>query len=335
MVAHSEHIDHLIARYLAGEALPEEAVQLDDWLELSEENYGYFASMQKVYRDAKAMAAQPSYNPDAAWLRVKDEMKNVKPVAKVVPLYKRYGAVAAAAAVLLAVGLPLMLFYAGVFTPETTSQLASGATVAKSYKLIDSSEVVLNSHSVVTYSSKYGKKERRLSLKGEAFFAVKHLADKPFLVEANGVLIEDIGTAFNVKAYDTTNTVEVYVETGKVRFYTSASNGIILEAGQLCIYNKTTDTFTIKEAANANMIAYKTKQFAFIDASLGDVVAELSLAYNKQIEIVNPTLNSCRITVNFNNESLDSVLDIIAETLGITVEKSSAGYRLKGSGCGH
>jgi len=333
VVAHSEHIDQLIARYLAGEALPEEAVQLDDWLELSEDNRHYFAQMQKVYRADAALADQPAYNADAAWSMVKDGMSRVKPQAKVVPFYSRYATQLVAAAVALLVGLPLMLFYAGILSPETTNQLASNDVVGKAYRLADRSEVVLNRNSVVTYTSKYGKKDRRVKLQGEAFFEVAHLKDKPFLVEANGVTIEDIGTAFNVKAYDTTNTVEVYVETGSVRFYTSSNNSITLVAGQIGIYNKTTNTFTVKGAANSNAIAYKTKQFVFVDTPLEVALKELCAVYDVQIELSSPALNGCKITVNFNNEPVESVLDIIAETLGLTVEKTASGYRLNGMGC--
>lgn len=335
MIAHSEHIDQLIARYLAGEALPEEAVQLDDWLDLSEDNLRYFTQMQKVFSEAKASTIQPNYNADAAWSKVKKGMSSVKPQAKVIPLYKRYAALMAAAAVTLVVGLPLMLYYTGILSPETNVALASNEIIGKTYQLTDSSEVVMNRNSVVTYTSKYGKRERRVALKGEAFFAVKHITDKPFVVEANGTLIEDIGTSFNVKAYDSTNTVEVYVESGLVRFYSGKSNGITLLAGQTGIYNKTTNTFTIKGDANKNAIAYKTKQFVFVDTPLEVAIKELCLVYDTKIEVANPRLNQCKITVSFDNENIDSILEIVAETLGLTVEKTSTGYLLKGEGCNH
>lgn len=333
MVAHSEHIDQLIARYLAGEALPEEAVQLDDWLELSPGNRGYFAQVEQVYRKAHPLAQHPFYNSEIAWAKVKAGMRGAAPIAKVVPLYKRYAALLAAAAIALLVGLPLMLFYSGILSPETINQVASNETVGTSYTLTDSSEMVLNRNSIVTYSSKYGEHDRRVKLKGEAFFEVKHLKNKPFLVEVNGVVIEDIGTSFNVKAYDSTGTVEVYVETGSVRFYTSASNSVTLVAGQIGVYNKAADTFTVKGDANINVIAYKTKQFVFVDTPLDVALKELEAVYNMPIEVGNPALNHCRITVNFDNENIDSVLEIIAETLGLTVDKTSTGYRLNGEGC--
>ena len=259
----------------------------------------------------------------------------IKTAAKIVPLYRKYAALLVAATIALLVGVPLMLFYAGILAPETTTALASNEIIGKAYQLADSSEVVMNKNSVVTYSSKYGKRERRVNLKGEAFFAVKHLADKPFLVEANGTLIEDIGTAFNVKAYDSTNTVEVYVESGLVRFYSSNANGITLIAGQTGVYNKLTNTFTIKGDADKNVIAYKTKQLVFLDTPLEIAIKELCLVYDTEIIVANPLLNQCKITVSFNNENIDSILEIIAETLGLTVEKTSTGYRLNGEGCSH
>ena len=335
MVAHSEHINQLIAHYLSGEALPDEAVQLDDWLELSVDNQRYFAQMQKVYRQSTAMAEQPTYNADTAWNKVKEAMHRPKPQAKAIPLYRRYAAQLAAAVVALVVGIPFLLYYTGVFLPVTTTELASNETIGKAYVLADSSHVVLNRNSVVTYSSTYGKHDRNVKLEGEAFFEVAHREGKPFIVEANGVSIEDIGTAFNVKAYDSTNTVEVYVETGSVRFYTSCSNSITLVAGQVGVYNKSSDTFSIKEMQSSNVIAYKTKHLVFVDTPLKDVVKELGLVYGVQVELSNVALGSRKITVSFSDESIESVLDIIAETLNLNVEKGVAGFRLKDVKCAH
>jgi ferric-dicitrate binding protein FerR (iron transport regulator) len=36
-------------------------------------------------------------------------------------------------------------------------------------------------------------------LTGEAFFQVRHNADKPFIIHAGDAVIRDIGTSFNVK----------------------------------------------------------------------------------------------------------------------------------------
>ena len=45
-------------------------------------------------------------------------------------------------------------------------------------------------------------KERKVVITGEAYFEVVKNKDMPFKVEANSTEIEDLGTHFNVNAYD-------------------------------------------------------------------------------------------------------------------------------------
>ncbi|MDP3073234.1 MAG: FecR domain-containing protein [Opitutaceae bacterium] len=79
--------------------------------------------------------------------------------------------------------------------------------------LADGSFVDLNSHT--TIRTQMFPRERRIALQeGEAHFAVAHDASRPFVVEAAGVTIRAIGTAFNVRIRETR--VEVLVSEGKV-----------------------------------------------------------------------------------------------------------------------
>ncbi len=329
MVVDNEHIDQLIARYLAGEASPEEAVELDDWVEHSADNKRYFDQLRLLFNQGRGVLATPTFDVGAAWSSVAAGMR-AKPIAKVVPLYRR-GWVQLAASLLLLVGLPLWLFFGYFNSVSVTSYTA--ANQVETLQLKDSSKVVLNRHSRLSYTAAFGKSKRKVTLKGEAFFTVQHRSDKPFVVEANGTLVEDIGTAFNVIAYDSTSTVEVYVESGSVRFYTPQGDGITLVAGETGIYNKKTNTFSRKGMADPNVTAYKTKRFVFVDTPLRVVVRELSSVYGVDIALSTSAIENCKITVTFDNEKLENALEVIAETLNLNVTKLNNGYTLEGTGC--
>src|SRR5690606_20213445 len=59
--------------------------------------------------------------------------------------------------------------------------------------------------------------ERRVSLlRGEAYFTVAKNPDRPFVVEANGVAVHAVGTAFNVRLPTDEAAVEVLVTEGIV-----------------------------------------------------------------------------------------------------------------------
>jgi len=329
LVVDNEHIDQLIARYLAGEASPEEAVLLDDWVEQSADNKRYFDQLRLLFNQGRGVSATPVFNVDAAWSTVAAGMRE-KPIAKVVPLYRR-GWAQLAASLLLLVGLPLWLFF-GYFKSVSVTSYAA-ANQIETLQLKDSSKVVLNRHSSLSYTAAFGKSKRKVTLKGEAFFTVQHRSNKPFVVEANGTLVEDIGTAFNVIAYDSTSTVEVYVESGSVRFYTPQGDGITLVAGETGIYNKRTKTFSRSGTANPNVTAYKTKRFVFVDTPLRVVVRELSSVYGVDIALKTSAIENCKITVTFDNEKLESAMEVIAETLNLNVTKLDNSYTLEGTGC--
>jgi transmembrane sensor len=88
--------------------------------------------------------------------------------------------------------------------------------------LADGSFVDLNSHT--TIRTQMLPRERRIALQeGEAHFAVAHDASRPFVVEAAGVTMRAVGTAFNVRISE--HRLEVLVSEGKVEI-TEARAGV-------------------------------------------------------------------------------------------------------------
>ena len=201
----------------------------------------------------------------------------------------------------------------------------------KSDTLPDGSGVFLNKKTELAYT--YDKKEKShfVKLKGEAYFNIQHDDDKNFIIDAEGVFIRDIGTSFNVKAYPEDNTVEVVVEEGKVMFYTGTDTGIYLSAKGKGIYNKATKEFTI-EQPEENVLAYKTKFFSFSNTDLRAAVEALNNVYDKKI-VLGENLSNCRLTVSFNQEDIDEIAAVMAETLGLTLKNSATEIRLDGQGC--
>ncbi|MBL1410431.1 FecR family protein [Sphingobacterium faecale] len=67
--------------------------------------------------------------------------------------------------------------------------------------LSDSSVVTLNAGSSLRYPTRFDSQERKVELKGEAFFDVKHIPSQKFVVETMRQRISVLGTEFNVRAY--------------------------------------------------------------------------------------------------------------------------------------
>ncbi len=338
MVEENKHIDLIIARYIAGEATEQEITLLNQWLSESEVNRKYFGDIEFVNQKAVASHTVNKVDIDKAWGKVHQQMKKKtvqpEPIAKTVtfqiPVWLR---VAAVLVIVSGISFGLYRYYTSalLYPTEMVAAASEDSVITKS--LVDSSKVALNKNSKITYAKNYGKKERRLKLEGEAFFDVKHIDDKPFIVEAEGTLIEDIGTSFNIKAVDTDTIVEVFVKSGEVIFFTKDNKGISLTAGEMGIYNKNTRTFTRIASPDVNATAYVNKVFLFQNVRLADVVQQLNIVYGTNIRFGNEQLKDCTISVKFENEDIELILSIISETLELTVTKDTDGYIINGDAC--
>lgn len=338
MELESTHIDNLIAKYLAGEASKDEHDELMRWMENSPENKKYFEGITFVHD--KAVASHPYIKVDStkAWEKVRDQMKAkpaVAPEPKTVslPIYKT-GWFRIAASFILIAGLSFFLYYNINNSTRKFNQITISSTDDVMEQTIDpNTQVVLNRNSRISYPSKIRGKKKELTLTGEAFIEVTHSPDTQLIVKAEETFIRDIGTSFNVKAYPESNTVEVYVESGEVIFYTATNPGISIKQGETGVFNKAEKTFSKKAEEDINVIVYKTKLFVFRNTKLGDALREINAVYQETITLENPDLANCTITVTFDKENTSAIAEIIAETLGLQAAKAANGYVLKGDRC--
>jgi transmembrane sensor len=332
----SKHIDYLISRYLSGEASADETLLLEKWMDESKSNKKYFEGIKFV--NDKAVAAQPviKFDADAAWEKLHKKMANLpakkKPKVITIKLQTVYR-IALAASVALLLGLSYFV-YRNISTGKGASNYVSIVSNAKVERLSldDNSKIVLNKNSKVEYSKNFGKKNREVKLTGEAYFNVEHNEDKPFIVKVENALIEDIGTAFNIMAIPDSAFIEVYVDSGEVRFYSPTNPGVTLIHGETAIYDKSTDIFKKIISVDEKKLSYKYV-FYFNDARLADAVEKINEVYPKKLKISNKRMENCRITVVFNNEDFETIVNIITETLGIKSTRQSYGYLLDGTGC--
>ncbi len=323
--------DDLIAKFLAREATETESEAVNDWLLDSDENEKYFFEVQKVWEKAGKQAANKSktfrkVDTDAAWQKLRGKEAKVvqmKPKRTAVPFMR----IAAAIAFLLVVG------FAWYFLSDKEAQQLAFATTEKADSLLlaDGSQVFVNRQSKITYPETFSGKKRVVKLEGEAFFQVKSNKEKPFVVETQSVEIQVVGTAFNVKVAPNKSRTEVIVQEGKV-LVRSAKDSIYLTAGEQAAIEG--DKITKQEnIADKNFLAYKTRLLVFEKTTLNEAIAKINALYMSEIKLKNPALGNCPITVTFDNESIGSIIEIIANTLGLTIVKENDELLLDGKGC--
>jgi hypothetical protein len=98
------------------------------------------------------------------------------------------------------------------------TQTITTSDTAVSFFLPDSTHIILNKKSSLTYPENFSGDARRVTLNGEAFFEVKHNAEMPFIITAGNTETKVLGTSFNIKQDESKGNVEVSVMTGKVQF---------------------------------------------------------------------------------------------------------------------
>jgi transmembrane sensor len=328
-----DHMDDLIGKVLAGEATAAEKREVEEWCRAQKENQDYFNSVSTVFEKAASSNIQLQFNTDAAWQKVKQRLR---PEVKVVPM--KSAAAFNWPALRIAAGVVLVLV-TGVFAyrwwtqPTQTLAVVSDATTVQD-TLPDGSTAFLNKKSSISYEYNPRQKTRNVKLKGEGFFEVKHEEKKPFVIETEGVFVRDIGTAFNVRSYPDKDTVEVIVESGEVQFYSLKDSGLNLKAGETGIYTKRGKVFTKIARADTNALAYKTGVFSFHSTDLRSVIDRINEVYDSDIRLGDEQLGNCRLTATFRNENIDTVVDVIAETMGLTVERGeNKVIILNGPGC--
>lgn len=318
---------NLLAKYFGGNATEQELLQLEEWIATSIENEAEFMRMTKLYELAGTPeSARLDINTEAAKQQFSDyrtksnEKKRVqfRPVA-----IKRNWWVGVAAVGLLLLATTLF------WQKQDTSPIVLSAMLEPlKTRLADATTVHLSAGSKLTYDASFAKKNKEISLSGEARFDVGTLGTGKMRVTANETFIEDIGTVFEVSAFEQNDYVQVKVTEGLVKFYTATNKGIVVNAHETGIYDKRTKKFRIAaryKLENGNELV----QLNLDGVTLQQAVRIIENAYGINVKLANDDFADKQITVSFTNEKAETVLYIMSQTLGLKVEKVGDSFLLK------
>ncbi|WP_077919033.1 FecR family protein [Spirosoma sp. 209] len=334
--------DALLGKFLAGEASAAEAERVRRWL-TNPANQREYDRFVRIWTAAAQLTQPEPVNTEAAWQRVRTHMHQpASPVAQTArrPLpqpvrqtsWRSYGRVAAMLALAVLAGVSVWR-YTRPNPADQPAALLSVATTsaARQFTLPDGSTVWLNRNSRLTYPATFADSSRTISLTGEAFFDVTHDPAHPFRVRAGNAVVRVLGTSFNVRSLG--DSVQVAVRTGRVQL-SAPRQAIVLTPNQQATYQRAADTIRRPVPLDANRLAYQTGRLSFVNTSLAEVVRLLHDVYGTDIRLDTPALNNCRLTADFNRESADAVLAVVAETLSLTVRRDGDARVLSGAGCG-
>lgn len=184
--------------------------------------------------------------------------------------------------------------------------------------LPDGSKAWLNSQSKLTYFADFNTEKRALLLDGEAYFEVAHNPEKPFIVNSNDITVEALGTAFGIKAYSEDILISSILMHGKVKV-TTPNGTNILKPNDRILYDKDSRTTQKSTVTNAvDFTGWIHNELRFENESLNEIAKNIQRIYNVEIVFASEKLKTLRYTGTVDNNSLESVLNIIALTSPIS-----------------
>lgn len=225
----------------------------------------------------------------------------------------------AAASILIIIGVALFLRIDTGFKTNDQETLA--------VNLADGSSVTLHYESRLKLADDFGHKNRNVSLEGEAFFNIKKDESKPFVITVGQHEVIVVGTSFNVRYKN--KLAEITVRFGKVRLH-AGNKFLNLEAGEKGVISSTGELSTM--AWDANDFSWYSKTLFLKEKSLKEVAEILSNIFNKKVA-VDPSIASCTISAKIDYETIEDILTILKETLGITWRYDSNKIYIDGKGC--
>ncbi|MNQ21464.1 fec operon regulator FecR [compost metagenome] len=234
-------------------------------------------------------------------------LKQKKVAPKVVSINKKW-IFRVAAILILALGIT---FSWNFFATQTQSANFGEKTT---FSLPDNSEVVLNSGSEINYKKWNWNDNRRLELKGEAYFRVSK--GKRFEVLTNLGKVTVLGTQFNVKAR--INRFDVVCYEGRVKV-SYANTQILLTHGQGVSFENGKQT---KMRTHSLKPEWMENQMCFNKENIRTLLDEVERQYNITIELNTKNTNSL-FTGKLPAKDLNVALQIISTTYHLKAEKVS------------
>ena len=326
-------IDDLLAKYLADEADTHESDTISEWIIASEDNKKTFNQSKMVWDGAKNYR---KVDVNAAWAKLNItkkkevefiDIQEVKPIIKLNWLNNLLKIAA-----VLVVLFGLWFVAARQFTTPQNDVLTFKSGSKSIEKILpDGTKILLSKNSQITYPKTFEGNTREINLMGEGFFDVHHDAAHPFIIHTQGTVVKVLGTSFNIRAYNAQ--VQVHVKIGKVQF--SKNNAkVVLIKGQKGETLANVDAIIKSEVIEVEtVIKEKLSSFVFNKMSLSKVAESLSKRFNKDIKFSRDKIKNCELTATFENEKLENIIAVIAETFNLKVDNQGNMIILSGDGC--
>jgi len=313
----------LAGRYLAGEMSENEASEFVTNLESDKTSKQLFTEMQRDWNNIGQYHGKNEVNTDSAWNKLFNKLDSEQLVSSSeevasVSIYSTWIKWAAVALILLTAGV--LFFNDSIFNREkiiVVQNPTHSETLVQT--LTDGSVVYIASNTELRFPNQFKGEKRNVTLKGEAFFEVSHNREKPFVIETPEMIVEVLGTSFNLKSSEKGD-FELMVETGLVRVSQKSdpANRSMVSAGEkLAIVN---NSLVKTSSIDNNYTGWRMNRMHFKDERLSNIIQIINRNYQSNIILEPQALGERRMTVTFHDNSLETITNLICKSMMLKSE---------------
>ncbi len=299
-------------KYLEGTASADQKREILTHVKSSETGTREFELEKEEWKnDEERVISLAAWN---AWKKVKRE------IAPEISFTRKLVISSLSAASIVFIIMGLSIFWLGIQSNKQVSIYTASGQLTEAY-LPDSSKVILNCNSTITYRTSMLGLKREVEIDGEAYFDVRSKMFSSFDVVSNDVRVHVTGTQFNVQAYKDED-VRIVLEEGSVMLTMKSDPEFVqrLKPGELIRFDNETNKIIKRSIKTKDFTSWKEGVLYFENNKLPDLLKTLERRYGVSFEqIEDPILKEFTLTFTIRNERFGKVMDLIKAALPIEV----------------
>lgn len=328
-----ERISFLLKRYTANNISREDYDELMACISRSADDQDLYELMEQEWDMLNEVHSFDEIQREHLYQKITADPRfslSSEPPEKPVFHFRRWMSVAAG--IFIVLSIVLFVAYKAKQTPAQQALVYYEKIVPYGKKiqlsLPDGTQVWVNSGSKLKYPSNFTGSKRELYLEGEAYFDVTHDPKRPFIIHTGRVFTQVLGTAFNIKAYDS-NKMSVTVARGKVSVGLQRKLLSVLTPNQCLSYNQLSGD-SKKYKVNASRLRWMSGDLIFDNTNLGEAAQVLERWYNVKIAFANPKAKAFNFTASFlKHEDIDQVMNVLSELSRFRYERNANEITIK------
>ena len=189
--------------------------------------------------------------------------------------------------------------------------------------LSDGTKIKLNSGSSIKYPIEFIEgKNREVEIWGEAYFEVTKDKDHPFIVHANHIAVEVLGTKFNISSYEEDEFINTVLVEGSVQLFQNLEaekmiEPLVLEPNHKASWSKVDHTLSSEKVDTDLYTSWVSGRLVFRNIPFKNIRRKLERHYNVSIINNNKSLEEKFYNASFDIETIEQVMEAFKENYSI------------------